>query len=384
MIVGIPVERLREEYRVGMVPGQVASLVNEGHEVRVEAGAGLASGCPDEGYLDAGARIGTAAEAWDAELVVKVKAPLLTEYAYLRPGQTVFTYLHFDGNAPREEIETFVASGATGIAYEWVEEDGRFPLLEPMSRLSGVLFARRALTLLLKKRGDLGGDYGLEGGAARAMVFGLGDIGTNAAQTLARNDVRLVLIDKHPETLDERLRRVWGGWSSQCVERVIAFDEANPDPCVAAAREALKETDIIIGAAVRRPSLPRSRCRYLVDRASLSRMQAGSVLCDATANIRDFFETAVPTEGLYETYEECGVVHYNCDHIPSLAARTATRLLTAVTFPHVQALASGGFVLAASRSEALSKGTMCHAGHLTHRLTAANKGMPCVVLDELL
>ena len=382
MIIGVPRECMRDEQRVGLMPSQVAQLVAEGHRVGVEAGAGCAAGFADDAYRLAGAALCGKAEAFGAELVVKVKCPLADEYRYLRTGQTVFTYLHFDGNAAAADILAMVGSGFTGIAYEWVEEQGRYPLLEPMSRITGALFARRALDMLLTARGHIGGGYGLGCPPARAMVIGLGHIGAHATDVLARNDVSLVLVDKHPETIDVRLRAIQTAWTGSRVERVIAFDENDPDSAVRALRAELPRIDILIGAAVRRPCLTRERCRYLVDRAAVATMRPGSILCDATANIRDFFETAVPTLGLHETYEECGVIHYNCEHLPSLAAHSATLLLTNATFPYVRRLAAG-LRQALINSPGLRRGTMCHAGRLTDALTARNKDLEWTHLTSL-
>lgn len=374
---------MRDEFRVGMTPGQVARLVAQGHAVAVESGAGLSAGFGDGEYVASGARLCSHEDAYGAELVVKVKCPLREEYALLRDGQTLFTYLHFDGNTLREDIEAIVARGVTGIAYEWVKVNGGYPLLDVMSRITGALFARRALDLLLAGRRHLGGAYGLGTPRARAMVVGSGHIGANAIAVLARNDVDLVLVDKHPETLDARLAAVWPGWTSDCAARRILFNEERPDESVAQLRAELPDVDVLIGAAVRRPSCPKQRCPYLADRAAIATMRHGSVLCDATAEIRNFFETAVPTMGMDETYEECGVIHYNCEHIPSMAAHTSTQLLTGATFPFVQALAAGPDE-ALDNSAPLRRGTMCRAGWLTDELTASRKNLAFRPLEESL
>ena len=381
--IGIPRERMQEENRVGLMPDQVAVLVRAGHAVRVEAGAGENAGFPDARYREAGARICSKEEAFGADLIVKVKCPLREEYPLLKAGKTLFAYLHFDGNLPAEEIRAIAATGITAIAYEWVEVDGQVPLLAPMSRISGVLFARRAMELLLAGQKHLGGAYGLDGDPARAMVIGAGHIGAYAIQTLARNDVRLVVVDKHPETLDERIRAAWPGWTPACAEEVIRFDEDRPEESVRAIRERLPRVDTLLGCAMRRAKLPVERMRYLVDRAAVATMRPGSILTDATANIRDLFETAVPTLGLRETYAECGVVHYNCEHIPSLAAKTSTQLLTRATFPYVRRLAEDA-VRALADSLPLRLGTMCCRGRVTHPYTAAKKGFACASPGELL
>jgi alanine dehydrogenase len=371
---------------VALRPAQVRALTQAGHRVWVETGAGAAIGFDDASYEAAGGRLVGQAEVYaNATLLMKIKCPLPEEYGFLCDGHILFTYLHFDENIPAPNIMKIIQTGVTGIAYEWVEEDGHFPLLQPMSELAGAVYARKAMNLLMERTGFLGGRYQPHWPASRAMVIGVGHIGANAVNVFLRNRFELTVVDKHPETLDARLRSYvpLDLWVAARPE-VIAFDEeAKPDTSVAALRRRLPETDIVIGSAVRRPTLPKEKCEYLIARRDVASMRPGSVLCDATACDRDFFETATSSDSLTETYMEEGVIHYNCDHIASLVAHTATLLLTEATFPYVQRL-TGGFTEAVRQNAALAKGVMCYRGHVTHAYSARKKNLAHTDLAQLL
>ncbi len=385
MEIGLLKERKRDERRVGLQPEQVSELTQAGHSVYVETGAGKAVGHDDDDYGAAGAEIVSQAEVYErARLLVKVKCPLPEEYQFLGPDHILFTYLHFDENIPPARLMQIVETGVAGIAYEWVEVDGRFPLLWPMSELTGAVCARKTMSLLMERAGLLGGRYTSEWPASRAMVIGAGHIGANAINVLVKNCFALTVVDKHPETLESRLRPYLDmeAWSAAAPE-VIPFDESRPDESVGALRERLPETDIVICAAVRRPTLPKAVCEYLIRREDVATMRPGSVISDATACDRDFIETCVSTESLTETYVEEGVVHYNCDHMPSLVAKTATRLLTKATFPYVHALCAG-FEQAIRDNQALAKAVMCYRGRLAHACSAKKKNLEYTELAALL
>jgi len=383
MRVGIPKERKCQENRVGATPVQVAAIIEAGHKVCVEHDAGKAAGYPDNVYEASGARIGSAKDAYDADIVLKVKCPLPSEYSLLREDQVLFAFLHFDENIAPSQIKSIVETGVTAIAYEWVQQNGKFSILEPMSKISGAIFARRALELLMIHRGDLGGAYIPEVSPARAMVIGIGRMGATAAAVLARNGVRLLLVDKHPERINERIAMQWDKWDPKaCVDKAIAFDENMPETGLEAIRQELPNVQIVIGCAVRRPSLPKSRCPYLIDREGTKSMPRGSVLCDGTACDKDLFETCVSSEDLLATYTDEGVLHYNCDHVPSLAAHTATELLAQASFPYVRLLLKG-YKEALTCSKALADATMCYKGKFTHRYSAEKKGLLWSPLEAL-
>lgn len=382
MIIGLLRERKQDERRVAMRPDQVAELVRAGHEVIVESGAGAGAGYSDSEY--AGARIADRQELYDrARLLVKVKAPEVSEIDFLRPQHVLFTFLHFDENIPPERIHRIVNTGVTGVAFEWVEVHGRFPILQPMSEITGRLFGFKALALLLEHAGTFGGPGTPD---TRAMVIGAGHIGANAIDVLLRNGAAVTVVDKHPGTLPARIMKympepLWSALRERV--SVLAFEERDPATSAAAVARASRDMSIVICSAVRRPSLPKSACEFLLDRQAVAAMRRGSIVCDATACDQDFIETAVSSSSLTEFYEEEGVVHYNCDHIPSLAPRTATEMLSAAAFPYVQKLANG-FEQAVVGDEALYKAVMCHKRALTHPYSARKKGLPFVELNTLL
>jgi len=385
MKIGVLKERKQEEYRVALRPDQARLLVDAGHQVCVEHDAGKPVGFQDGDYQQAGATVTTQREVYErSRLLLKVKCPLPDEYGLLRADHVLFTYLHFDENIAPENITQIVNTGVTGIAYEWVEQDGDFPLLAPMSRLTGAVFARKAMSLLMEAKHTLGGQYQPAWPQSTAMVIGAGHIGCNAIAVLVRNRFRVLVVDKHPETFHARLERFVGDEAKRVENtEVIRFDETRPQESAAALRSRLPEVDIVICAAVRRPSLPKEKCEFLIRRADVATMAANTVICDATACDYDFIETAVSSSSLTDHYVEEGVLHYSCDHIPSLVASTATSLLTDATFPYVRMLCDG-FEQAARRSEPLAKGVMCHRGKLTHERSARKKSLAYTDLKTLL
>lgn len=386
MNIGVFKERKRDERRVALRPDQVKMLVKQGHQIWVEKDAGKVTGYNDSDYVKAGAVIGDQREIYEhAKLLLKVKCPIEEEYKFLTDRHILFTYLHFDENIPPSNIEKIVETGITSIAYEWVESEGLFPLLQPMSELTGAVFARKAMSLQMENKGVLGGGYLSGWPASTAMVIGVGHIGANAINVFLRNRYKLTVVDKHPETLEKRLRPYvdMEQWNNSNAE-IIAFDESNHVESVAKIKEHLPETDIVICAAVRRPTLPKEKCEYIIRREDVANMKQNSVICDATACTRDFIETCVATEGLYETYTEEGVIHYNCDHVPSLVARTATDLLTEATFPYIKMLSQEDFEGSIRKSPGLAKAVMCYGGNLTHAYSAKKKHLKYTSLFDLI
>jgi alanine dehydrogenase len=387
VIIGLLKERKRDERRVALRPDHVGTLITRGHHLLVESEAGALAGFPDDEYLKTAAVITGRDDIYrKCELLVKVKRPLEDEVRLLRRGQLLFTFLHFDENIPAADIRQIVDTGCTGIAFEWVEENGTFPVLRPMSEITGGILALKAMNLLL-------GSVGLIGGAAApklkrpcAMIIGLGHIGANALNMLLHCGFDINLVDKSPETVYERATQYidedfWNR-SKPCVN-VIRLDENEPTAALDRIRAELPRTNILICAAVRRPSFPKSKCEFLVDRRGVASMPAGSIVCDGTAMERDFIETCVSTEALDETYVEEGKIHYNCDHIPSASAHSASDSLSTELLPYVVDLARG-FDEAILRSPALYGAVMCHNGHITHRYSSEKKGFPWMPLSALL
>jgi alanine dehydrogenase len=384
--IGLLKERKRDERRVALTPVHVWNLSALGHHVFVESGAGLQAGFSDDEYRK-GALVCARDRIYDTcEMLIKVKRPLEDEVCFLRPNHILFTFLHFDENLPPAGIRRIVDTGCTGIAFEWIEKDGQLPLLRPMSEITGGLFAHKAMNLLLGSTGLVGSAAAPNIGSPRAMIIGLGHIGANALNMLLRCGFDVTLVDKAPETIYDRVTRyispeLWK-WFKSCVS-VIRMVEDRPEPGLEHVRNELTRTNILICSAVRRPSFPKARCEFVVDRRGVASMPPGSVVCDATAMERDLIETCVSTEGLDETYVEEGAIHYNCDHIPSLAARSSSESLSGELFPYVVELADG-FDVAVTRSNALYGAVMCHDGQITHRCSAEKKGLQWVELGTMI
>jgi len=388
MTIGVGKEIKTDEYRVALLPKHVSLLVKRNHKVLVEKGAGIKARFKDEEYCKSGAEIVSKEELYaKSNLIVKVKCPLPQEYDYLNRGQILFAYLHFDENIPPENIERIASTGVTGIAYEWVEEAGDFPLLRPMSELAGVLFALRSMELLMKNKGVLpGGFFGFIA-PPTAMIIGIGRMGANALKVFLMNGLNIFIVDKHPETVKDRALRyieeeLWQKGRDRI--RIIKFDNENPQNTIREIDDLMEKLDIIINCAVRRPDLPKSKIEYLITKDMVLKMKKGSVVCDATACDRDMIETAISSEKLFETYEVNGVIHYNCDHIPSLVPNTASSLLADAIFPYVMTLANAGFEKAVIQSQALFKATMCYKGYITHQYTRQKKGLHYTSLCSLL
>ena len=227
----------------------------------------------------------------------------------------------------------------------------------------------------LSRRGLLGGAYQRTWHTATVLIIGCGHIGANAVNVFLRNKFRLIIIDKHPETLRQRLRpyvdlEEW----DKANPKIIVFDESAPDQSVTLLRGALPTAEIVLCCAVRRATLPKSQCEFLIRNDDLSLLRRGSVICDATACDHDFIESCVSSPSLSETYERDGVIHYNCDHIPSLVANTATRVLTNATFPYIEILSRGVERALLEHSE-LANAVMCFRGRLTHAYSGRKKGL---------
>jgi alanine dehydrogenase len=390
MDIGVLREVKQDERRVALLPRQARELSRAGHSVLVEAGAGEGAGLADSDYEASGARIVAKHELLArSTLLLKVKAPLRTEYDDYDPHHILFTYLHFDENIAASDLCDLVSRGFTGIAYEWVGENGRYPLLEPMSRLTGYLFAQRSLELCAKEKGVFcaRNENVLPGG--RAMILGCGNIGLSAFKYLSDLGVPLTVVaTKGREDFNRRANDRFGTVSIDYIGRtatdLIVMNGKEPARTKDAILEVLPEADIVLNCAVRREDLPKSKMEYLIDRNMVREMQRDSVMCDCTACDKDLVETCTSSASLDHSYREEQVIHYNCDHIPSMVARTATALLTERTFAYIRELADWGSVRAASANRELRNGICCSGGHLTHELSARKKGLTYRPVDDVL
>jgi alanine dehydrogenase len=370
MQVGVPKEVKVHEYRVGLVPASVRELVQRGHHVLVETGAGAGIGFLDAAYAAAGADIApSAAEIFAAaDLVIKVKEPQPAELPLLRPGQVLFTYLHL---APdRAQTEGLLASGCTAIAYETVTDTtGALPLLAPMSEVAGRMAIQVGARCLEKEAGGAGillsGVPGVQPG--RIVVLGGGVVGSNAARIAAGMRAQVTVLDRNPRVLDALDREFAGR-----VATVFATAEA--------VEQAVVEADLVVGAVL----IPGAAAPRLVSRAMVAAMRTGSVLVDVAIDQGGCFETSRPTTHAEPTYVVDGVVHYCVTNMPGAVARTSAVALNNATLPFILQLADKGFPRALAENAYLAQGLNIHAGHVVHPAVAQAHGLTALPLPRAL
>jgi alanine dehydrogenase len=361
MRIGVPKEIKTQEFRVGMVPHGVHELVTAGHEVLVQTQAGAGMGCDDQQYVAAGAKIvATAADAFGADLVVKVKEPQPVECSMLRPGQTLFTYLHLA--ADLQQAQGLLKSGATAIAYETVTApDGSLPLLTPMSEVAGRMAAQVAAACLEKERGGAGILIGGVTGVAPAkiVIIGGGVAGTNAAQMAVGMHAEVTVVDRSLP----RLRQL----DAQFNGRIRTAYST-----VATIEALVTQADVVIGTVL----IPGAAAPKLVTRAMLKKMKPGSVLVDVSIDQGGCFETSKPTTHREPTYIVDEIVHYCVANIPGAVARTSTFALTNATLPFVRAMADAGVKKALAANPHLKNGVNVHAGAITYQAVAQALSLP--------
>jgi alanine dehydrogenase len=361
MTIGIPKETKVKENRVSCTPGSVRELVQAGHAVLVEQGAGTRSGYEDAGYQQVGATIvATAAEAWAADMVIKVKEPIPAEYGYLREGLLLLTYLHLA--AAPELTQALLKSGTTAIAYETVELGRRLPLLEPMSEIAGRMSAVVGAHYLSRAQGGkgvlLGGVPGVLPG--NVLVLGGGTAGVNAGRMAAGLGANLTILEIDLEKmrfLDISFHRG---------EHTLFSNEQN-------LLDLLPTVDLLIGAVL----VPGARAPKLLRRDMLSLMKPGSVFVDIAIDQGGCAETSRPTTHDDPVYVEEGVVHYCVTNMPGAYSRTATQALTNATTPYAVKLANLGIEEALRRVPELRSGLNTWRGQLTCQPVAEALGLSC-------
>jgi alanine dehydrogenase len=359
VIIGVPKEIKEQEQRVGLLPSAADQLKRRGHSVIVQRNAGVGSGYSDDEYKKAGAEIVDSAEEVfkRGEMIVKVKEPLSAEFALLRKGQILFTYLHLA--ASKSLTEALLKSGVIGIAYETIQVNNRLPLLEPMSEVAGRMSVVMGANFLAKYNGGsgvlLGGVPGVLPG--RVVVIGGGTSGVNALR-MAKGlgaDVTILDIDV------ERLR-----FLDLVMEdlHTLYSSEANLDYL-------MPDCDLLIGAVL----LPGAKAPKLITRAMLRRMKRGSVFVDIAIDQGGCAETSRPTTHVDPVYVEEGVTHYCVANMPAAYARTSTQALTNVTYRYVQLLADCGAQEACLKQPALTGGINTLNGKLTCQAVAEAHGL---------
>lgn len=359
MLVGLPKEIKDNENRVGMTPGAVKALTRRGHRVLVEKGAGIGSSLSDEEYQAAGAElVSNAADAWSAQMVVKVKEPIHSEYQYLREDQILFTYLHLA--ADPELTQALLKSGATAIAYETVQTaDRQLPLLMPMSEVAGRMATQVGASYLQKNNGGRGVLMGGVPGVAPANVaiLGGGTVGANAARVAVGLGAQVTVLD----ISHDRLKYLDDIYRGQLQTRVS--DEYNIE-------EVVTEADLVIGAVL----IPGGRAPYLVTREMLSDMNPGSVIVDVAVDQGGCIETTRATTHSNPTYVVDGVLHYCVANMPGAVPRTSTFALNNQTAVYTLRLANEGLD-AVRHNPPLQHGLNTHQGKLTYAAVAEAFGL---------
>jgi alanine dehydrogenase len=353
LLIGVPKEIKNNENRVAMTPAGVHELVVRGHQVLIENAAGVGSGFENQDYLEAGAEIvDNATEVWArAEMIVKVKEPIAPEYALMRKGQVLFTYLHLA--ASKDCTDAIVKSGTTAIAYETVQLPNRsLPLLQPMSEVAGRLSAQIGAYQLMKFNGGTGVLMGGVPGTPRAkvVVIGGGVAGTEAAHVANGMGADVTVI----ELSIPRLRELDVRFGGQVQTRVSTGYEI---------AQQLKDADLVIGSVL----IPGEKAPKLVTDKMVKGMKKGAVLVDIAIDQGGCFEHSRPTTHDDPTYAVHETTYYCVANMPGAVPATATRALTNATLPYVIAIASKGWKKALRDDAALAQGLNVHEGKIVYR-----------------
>ena len=369
MIVGVPREVKDEESRVALTPSGVGAFVAHGHSVIVECGAGDGSSLRDTLYRDAGATLTDAAGVWErADLVLKVKEPIASEYPRLRDGLTLFTYLHLAANP--ELTNALIARRVRALAYETLQlADGALPLLAPMSEIAGRLATQVGAWCLEAQNGGRGvllsGASGVR--PAKVVIVGAGIAGSNACKVAVGVGAYVSILDVDPGKL-RYIHDILGGHVT-----TVMSNRANLE-------EEITSADLVIGAVL----IPGAKAPRLISRDLVAAMRPGAALVDLSIDQGGCAETARPTTHANPIYREEDVVHYAVTNMPGIVPHTSTLALTNATLSYALELADHGLAQAIRRSEALRKACNVIDGHLTHPAVAEAMGLPVVRPEKLL
>ena len=369
MRIGVAKEIKPQEYRVALTPAGARELVQRGHKVAVETGAGDGSAFPDEAYERIGARIASVDDVWDSsDLLLKVKEPIATEYPRLRDGLTLFTYLHIAADEPL--TRALVDSGVAAVAYETVETDrGALPLLAPMSEVAGRLAAQAGAHYLEKPLGGrgllLGGVAGVAPG--KVVVIGGGIVGYNAAVIALGLGAQVTILERSVDRM-RHLEEVLHGRVSLLMSSTLQTEES------------LKDADVVIGAVL----IPGALAPKLVTRELVREMKPGSVLCDVAIDQGGCAETSRPTTHDDPVYTVDGVIHYCVANMPGAVPITSTKALTNVTLPYVEAIADHGLAEAVRHDTTLARGVNVLGGKVTYEAVAEAHDLDYVPLGDVL
>ncbi len=368
MRIGVAKEIKPDEYRVALTPAGALELLNRGHEVVVEEGAGAGSAFPDDAYQRVGARIAGVDDIWGtSDLVLKVKEPIATEYARLREGAILFTYLHIAADEPL--TRALIDSGIAAVAYETVEVNRSLPLLAPMSEVAGRLAPQAGAYFLEKPMGGrgllLGGVPGVAPG--KVVIVGGGVVGYNAAVIALGLGAQVTILERSIDRM-RHLEEVLSG-------RVTLLMSSSLQ--VAASVE---EADLVIGAVL----IPGAVAPKLVTRAMIASMREGAVVVDVAIDQGGCFETSHATTHADPVYVVDGVTHYCVANMPGAVPVTSTRALTNATLPYVEAIADHGLARAVAADAALARGVNVIEGKVTYEAVAEAHGLDYTPLDIVL
>ncbi|PKE44662.1 alanine dehydrogenase [Macrococcoides caseolyticum] len=360
MLIGIPKEIKNNENRIALTPGGVHALVDNGHEVIVEKGAGLGSYFTDEDCIEVGARIGSVEEAWNVDMVMKVKEPLEPEFKYFKEGLILFTYLHL---APEPALtKALLDNKVVGIAYETVQlPTGGLPLLSPMSEVAGRMATQIGTQFLQKIHGGKGillaGVPGVQKG--RVTIIGGGQAGTNAAKMAVGLGAEVTILDLSPVRL-QQLDDLFGNQVQTLMSTPLNIADS------------VRESDLVIGAVL----IPGAKAPKLVTEEMIKSMSPGSVVIDIAIDQGGIFETSdrITTHD-DPTFVKHDVVHYSVANMPGAVPRTSTMALSNATIPYAIQIANKGYKQAALDNEAILKGFNTLDGHVTFEAVAQDQGL---------
>jgi alanine dehydrogenase len=369
MRIGVATEIKNQEYRVALTPAGARELVQHGHEVFVEAGAGLGSAFQDADYEATGARIVSVDEVWEqADLLLKVKEPIASEYSRLREGLVLFTYLHIAADEPLTRALT--ESGVAAVAYETVEtDDRRLPLLAPMSEIAGRLAAQAGAHYLEKPKGGrgllLGGVAGVAPG--KVVVIGGGIVGYNAAVIALGLGAQVTILERSVDRM-RHLEEILHGRVSLIMSSTLQIESS------------IADADVVIGAVL----VPGALAPKLLTREMVDGMKEGAVFCDVAIDQGGCAATSHATTHDDPTYVVDGVTHYCVANMPGAVPVTSTKALTNVTLPYVEAIADNGLAAAVARDPALARGVNVLDGRITYEAVAEAHNLDYAPLNDVL
>jgi alanine dehydrogenase len=369
MIIGVPKEVKNNENRVALQPAGARALVSHGHKVNIQKGAGTESGFWDEDYELAGAGIiDEASDVWQAEMIMKVKEPVESEYKLMRDGQLIFTYFHFAASQPL--TQAVIDANCIAIAYETVERaDGSLPLLIPMSEVAGRMASQEGAKYLEKPQGGFGRLLGGIPGVppAKVVILGGGIVGVNAAKIAAGMGANTIIMD-----IDMAKLRYLDDVMPKNVQTMFS-SEGN-------IRSLLPDVDVIIGAVLKHGA----KAPHLITREMLKQMKPGAVLVDVAIDQGGCFETSRPTSHDEPIFIVEDVVHYCVTNMPGAVPHTSTLGLTNVTLPYAVDLANKGWKKAVKEDQELRKGVNIVNGDIVYQDVAEVFDMACKDINEIL